>query len=65
MTKIIFYTHPASPFAHRVNIALRELGLEFEEVILDLGEPREPWFLELNPVCPCCFYQLDSWEQLS
>jgi glutathione S-transferase len=26
------------------------LGLPYEEVIIDLGKPREPWYLEINPV---------------
>jgi glutathione S-transferase len=33
---------------------LKELGLPYEEVIIDLSKPREPWYLEINPVCwPC------------
>jgi glutathione S-transferase len=28
---------------------LKELGLPYEEVIIDLGKPREPWYLEINP----------------
>jgi glutathione S-transferase len=29
---------------------LKELGLKFDEVIIDLDKPREPWYLEINPV---------------
>lgn len=28
---------------------MKELGLPYEEVIIDLGKPREPWYLEINP----------------
>lgn len=28
---------------------LRELGLEYDEVIIALDKPREPWYLEINP----------------
>lgn len=50
MGKITLYTNHACPFAHRAHIALEELGLEFEEVIIDLDTPREPSYLEINPV---------------
>jgi glutathione S-transferase len=29
---------------------LKELGLKYDEVIIDLNTPREPWYLEINPV---------------
>lgn len=48
--KIILYTSHGCPWAHRVHIAVRELGLAYEEVIIDLQVPREPWYLEINPV---------------
>ncbi len=48
---IKFYTNHGCPWAHRAHIVLKELGLPYEEVIIDLGTPREPWYLELNPVC--------------
>jgi glutathione S-transferase len=48
--KIILYTNHLCPWAHRAHIALKELGLEYEEVIIDLDTPREPWYLEVNPV---------------
>ncbi|PLB46353.1 thioredoxin-like protein [Aspergillus steynii IBT 23096] len=47
--KITLYTNHRCPWAHRAHIALKELGLEFEEVIIDLTKPREPWYLEVNP----------------
>lgn len=28
---------------------MKELGLSYEEVIIDLDRPREPWYLEINP----------------
>jgi glutathione S-transferase len=49
--KIILYTSHICPWAHRAHIALKELGLPFEEVLIDLSVPREPWYLEINPVC--------------
>jgi glutathione S-transferase len=51
MGTITLYTNHACPFAHRAHIALEELGVEFKEVIIDLDTPREPWYLEINPVC--------------
>ncbi|KAJ5491913.1 Glutathione S-transferase/chloride channel C-terminal [Penicillium expansum] len=47
--KIILYTNHLCPWAHRAHIALKEIGLEYEEVIIDLSTPREPWYLEINP----------------
>ncbi|OJJ00840.1 hypothetical protein ASPVEDRAFT_27550 [Aspergillus versicolor CBS 583.65] len=47
--KIILYTNHICPWAHRAHIALKELGLQYEEVIIDLDTPREPWYLEVNP----------------
>ncbi|KAL3454214.1 thioredoxin-like protein [Aspergillus insuetus] len=47
--KIILYTNHLCPWAHRAHIALKELGLDYEEVIIDLDKPREPWYLEINP----------------
>lgn len=48
--KIILYTNRICPWAHRAHIALKESGLDFEEVTIDLNTPREPWYLEINPV---------------
>jgi len=47
--RITLYTYHGCPYAHRAHIALRELGLPFEEVIIDLDKPREPWYLQVNP----------------
>lgn len=49
--KIHLYTNHGCPFAHRAHIALKELGLPYEETIIDLDRPRDPWYLEINPVC--------------
>lgn len=48
--KITLYTNHICPFAHRAHITLAELGLPFEEVIIDLDRPRDPWYLKINPV---------------
>lgn len=47
--KITLYTSHSCPWAHRSQIALRELGLEFETVIVDLSVPRSPEYLKINP----------------
>ncbi|KAL1895892.1 hypothetical protein Sste5346_004989 [Sporothrix stenoceras] len=47
--KITLYTNHRCPWAHRAHIALAELGVPFEEVIIDLDRPRDPWYLEVNP----------------
>jgi glutathione S-transferase len=47
--KIILYTNHLCPWAHRVHIALEELKIPFEEVIIDFGTPRTPEYLEINP----------------
>ncbi|KAJ5122479.1 hypothetical protein N7448_003613 [Penicillium atrosanguineum] len=47
--KIILYTNRDCPWAHRAHIALKETGLDYEEVTIDLNTPREPWYLEVNP----------------
>jgi len=46
---IKLYTNHGCPWAHRAHIVLKELGLDYEEVIIDLTTPREPWYLEVNP----------------
>jgi len=48
-TKITLYTFHGCPYAHRVHIALNELGLEHEEVPIDLDRPRDQWYLDINP----------------
>ncbi|KAI9811086.1 MAG: hypothetical protein M1827_005668 [Pycnora praestabilis] len=47
--KITLYTNHLCPWAHRAHIVLRELGLPYEEVIIDLDRPREEWYLKINP----------------
>ncbi|KAI9706133.1 MAG: hypothetical protein M1836_005539 [Candelina mexicana] len=47
--KITLYTNHLCPWAQRAHIALHELGLPFEEVIIDLSKPREQWYLDINP----------------
>lgn len=47
--KITLYTAHQCPWAHRSQIVLRELGLEFETVIIDLTVPRTPEYLAINP----------------
>lgn len=48
--KITLYTNHKCPYAHRAHIVLKELGLEYKEVIIDLDKPREDWYLKINPV---------------
>lgn len=47
---ITLYTNHGCPWAQRAHIALKELGLPFKEEIIDLDRPRDPWYLEINPV---------------
>ncbi len=47
--KIVLYTNHGCPWAHRAHITLKELGLPYEEVIIDLDQPREEWYLKVNP----------------
>jgi glutathione S-transferase len=47
--KITLYTSYACPWAHRSQIALAELGLEFETVHIDLKVPRSKEYLAINP----------------
>ncbi|KAK5188687.1 hypothetical protein LTR99_006138 [Exophiala xenobiotica] len=47
--KIKMYTNHGCGWCHRVHITLKELGLAYEEVFVDLDNPRPDWFLELNP----------------
>jgi len=47
--KITLYTNHGCPFAHRAHITIKELGLPYEEVIIDLDTPREQWYLDVNP----------------
>jgi glutathione S-transferase len=47
---ITLYTNHRCPWAHRAHIVIKELGLPYDEVIIDLDKPREPWYLDVNPV---------------
>jgi len=47
--KITLYTNHGCPWAHRAHITLKELGLPYEEVIIDLDRPRDEWYLKVNP----------------
>jgi len=57
--KITLYTNHNCPWAHRAHIALKELGLPYEEVIIDLERPRDEWYLKINPrgLVPSIRYQ--------
>lgn len=46
--QIKLYTAHHCPFAHRVQIALRELGLIFDTVLVDITIPRTPEYLAIN-----------------
>lgn len=46
---ITLYTAHHCPWAYRVQIALRELALEFETVIIDTTTTRSPEYLAINP----------------
>jgi len=48
-SSIILYTAHHCPFAHRAQIALCELGLEFETSLVDITVPRTPEYLAINP----------------
>lgn len=47
--KITLYTAHHCPFAHRVQIALRELKLDFETSLVDITVPRTQEYLAINP----------------
>ncbi|KAK5651317.1 hypothetical protein OQA88_12613 [Cercophora sp. LCS_1] len=47
--KLILYTNHRCPWAHRAHIALEELKVPFEEVIIDLDTPRTAEYLAINP----------------
>ncbi|KAL7783872.1 thioredoxin-like protein [Trichoderma ceciliae] len=46
---IILYTNHGCPWAHRVHIALSELHVPVDEVIIDLDVPRTAEYLAINP----------------
>jgi len=45
----VFFSSSTHTGAHRVHIALAELKVPFEEVIIDLNTPRTPEYLAINP----------------
>ncbi|KAH7121676.1 thioredoxin-like protein [Dactylonectria macrodidyma] len=47
--KLILYTNLGCPWAHRAHIALMELDIPFEQVLIDLEVPRSPEYLKINP----------------
>ncbi|KAM3452190.1 hypothetical protein MY5147_009488 [Beauveria neobassiana] len=47
--KIKLYTNHGCPWAHRAHIALAELGIPYEEEIIDLSVPRTAEYLAINP----------------
>ncbi|OIW30762.1 thioredoxin-like protein [Coniochaeta ligniaria NRRL 30616] len=47
--KLVLYTNHRCPWAHRAHIALSELGIPFEEEIIDLDTPRTEAYLKVNP----------------
>lgn len=57
---ILLYTNHGCPWAHRAHIALNELGIDFKEEIIDLDRPRDPWYLEVNPVSRCFFQSISK-----
>ncbi|CAO3635396.1 unnamed protein product [Cunninghamella echinulata] len=46
--KFILYNNIICPFAQRVAIALKELGVDYEEVTIDLYNKPE-WYVNVNP----------------
>jgi glutathione S-transferase len=63
---VILYDHPASANCLKVRIFLRQLGLEFETVTVDLfsGETRRPEHLARNPDGRVPVLELDSGDLL-
>lgn len=56
--EITLYTNHGCPWAHRAHIILKELGLEYKEIIIDLERPRDEWYLKINPVGATCPYKI-------
>ena len=46
---ITLYTAHHCPWAYRCQIALRELSLEFETILIDITVPRTAEYLAINP----------------
>ncbi|EPE04211.1 glutathione s-transferase [Ophiostoma piceae UAMH 11346] len=66
MAKLTLYTNHRCPWAHRAHIALAELGVPFDEVIIDLNRPRDPWYLaDINPrgLVPSLKYVSDTGKE--
>jgi hypothetical protein len=63
--KITLYTNHRCPYAHRAHIAIKELGLPYEEVIIDLDTPRPQWYLDINPVCIAPFSRHNHADKIS
>jgi glutathione S-transferase len=63
---VILYDHPASANCLKVRILLRQLGLEYEPVTVDLfsGETRRPEHLARNPDGRVPVLELDSGEMI-
>jgi glutathione S-transferase len=63
---VILYDHPASANCLKVRVLLRQLGLEYESVTVDLfsGETRRPEHLARNPDGRVPVLELDSGEML-
>lgn len=49
MTKLKLISHKTCPYVQRAVIALREKGVEFERVDIDLGN-KPDWFLKISPL---------------
>ncbi|KAK8088081.1 glutathione S-transferase [Apiospora hydei] len=47
--KIILYTNHTCTWANRADVVLAELGVPFEERIINVDGPRPPEFLKINP----------------
>lgn len=45
--KLTLYTNHGCPWAHRAHIIVKELGLDYEETIIDLERPRDEWYLRM------------------
>lgn len=47
--EIVLYTAYVCPWAHRAQIAVKELGIQYETVHIDLKVPRTAEYLAINP----------------
>ncbi|CAO3636974.1 unnamed protein product [Cunninghamella blakesleeana] len=46
--KLTLYNNIICPYAQRVNLTLKELGVEYEEVYIDLAN-KPDWYVKVNP----------------